>query len=141
MLKKKILIGSFVGALFVGLIAATSFVFAASDTPVATVQCIQSAVTVRENIIGLALTDYTRAVSNAYKFRSTDLQNAYSQTGDKAIKAAVKTSWDNYTTFMKGVKNIWSMAKSDAWAKYRASVKACKAPSAMTDTSKSGSEL
>jgi hypothetical protein len=121
--------------------AATSFVFAASDTPVTAVQCIGSAVAVRENILGLALTSYTTALSNAYKTRAADLRNAYSQTGDKNIKASVKLSWDNYTIFMKGAKNIWSMAKSDAWAKFRASVKACKTPSAMTDASKSGSEL
>jgi hypothetical protein len=138
MFKKKILIGVLVLGL---LVSATSFVFAASDTPVATVQCIQSAVGVRETALGLAVADYTRSIGIAYSDRAVALQSAYLQTGDKAVKSAVKTAWSNYSTFVKSVKNKWSMAKNEAWANFRSTVKNCKASSLMLDTTKSSSEL
>ena len=137
MLNKKII----VGILFLGLLT-TSIVFAGTISyPNATSQCIAQAISVRETALYAGLSDYTRSLGIAYSERATSLQSAYTKTTEKEIKSAVKTSWTNFSTFVKSVKNKWSIAKSSAWSNFRSSVKNCNAPGAISDVSKSGTEI
>ncbi len=137
MFKKKILIG----LLFVSIMAVTATAFAASNSSATAVNCVKAAAVVRETALGFAVADYTRSVSIAYFDRTAALQSAYAQTGDKVIKSAVKSVWTNFNTFMKSVKNKWSMAKTSAWSAYRSSAKACKSSSDIIDSSNSSSEI
>ena len=138
MFKHKIL----VSGLVFGMLAMVLPMFAqGAATSATTINCIKSAVVVRETALGLAVADYTRSVGIAYSDRAVALQSAYSQTGDQAIKSAIKSSWTNFNTFLKSVKNKWSMAKNSAWSTYRSSIKTCKAPVGISDSSNSYSEL
>jgi len=137
MFKKKLLIS----LILVGLMATSISAFAQSSGSVPATECIKSAVAARETALGLALADYTRSIGIAYSDRAVALQSAYSQTSDKAIKSAVKSAWSSFNTFIKSVKNKWSMAKSSAWSTYRTAAKNCKVTSGISDSSNSGYEL
>ncbi len=106
----------------------------------AKISCVGAAVSVRETSLITGIGAYTKATSDAYSARASALQGAYGQTTLAAVKTAVKSVWSTFNSSMKTARKDWQTARNAAWAKYRTSVAACKAPTGTGDGTNSASE-
>jgi hypothetical protein len=113
-----------------------------STKPTLDVTCVANAVGARESSIDSAETTFTTAMNTAYTTRATALASAYAQSGNDAIRAAVKSAWKQFTTSARGSRSAWQKAKENAWQTFRTAIKSC-GPSAtsVADTENAGSEM
>ena len=131
---------SVIGLASLGLIAAFAApAFAQSATP-PTIACVGTAVNTRETAIDKAMTAFTGAMNAAYAARATALQSAYGLTTASTAKAAVKTAWSTFNASAKTARKAWLASRNAAWAAYRTTAVACKAPAGVGDGANSGSE-
>ena len=121
--------------LTLGILGSALPVFAATTPTAASISCVSSAVTTREQVIGGAMTTYTGALNTAYSTRATALQQAYSPTADKSVIAkAVKTAWSNFNSALKSGRKTWQTSRNSAWSQFRKAIKVCRAPVAVVST-------
>ena len=86
------------------------------------------------------MTTFTAAQNAAYSARATALQQAYTLTTLKAVRAAVKTAWSTFSASEKTARKAWQTARNSAWATYRTAAVACNAPAGTGDGVDSGLE-
>ena len=114
-----------------------------SENIQAEIACIGAAVATREAAIDSAITTHAASVNSAYSARTSALATAYStQTTTATVKSAVKVAWSTFSsTSLKTARKTWQTARNAAWAQYRITGTACKAPSGTGDGSYSGNEM
>lgn len=105
------------------------------------ITCVRTAVTARESAIEVAISVHAQAIHDAYATRAMELDGAYSNTNVKAVQAGVKVSWADFNKSVKSASAKWKTSRNTAWSTYRAAVKVCKAPSGVSDSANSGSEV
>lgn len=107
----------------------------------AKIACVKIAVAARETAIGAAVATHTQAVQAAYSTRANELAGAYSNTTVKTVRAGTKVAWADFTKSIKAASKTWKTNRNTAWSAFRAAVKACKAPSSISDSANSGFEV
>ena len=96
-----------------------------STTKTIDVACVAAAVSAREVTLQAGITTLTGDTNTAYITRATALASAYTQTGNDAIKAAVKTTWQQFGAALKIAKKNWQKSRDDAWKTFKTAVKSC----------------
>ncbi len=105
------------------------------------ITCMGNAVNTREQALITAMTAYTASLNSAYSARATALRAAYAiTTGLADVKSARKTAWNTFNSSKKAARITWRDARNAAWALYRTTAIACKAPSGTGDGIFSGFE-
>lgn len=107
----------------------------------AKIACVRSAVSVREAAMVSAVATHAEAIKAAHATRVNELDGAYSNTTTKAVQAGVKVAWADFNKSVKAATKAWKTNKNAAWATFRTAVKDCKAPSGVSDSGNSGSEV
>ena len=104
--------------------------------------CVAAAVAAREASLSAGISTYTTAVNTAYTTRASALATAYGQTGNDAIKAAVKTASQQFSTSVKGAKTAWQKAAQTTWNTFRTAIKSCGSnASSIVDTSNASADV
>lgn len=111
----------------------------ASSTP--DIACISAAVDAREEALGDGSGVFTKAIDSAYSARATALHSAYTQSGTEAIRKAVEAAWKSFTSATKEAQKTWRAAQHTAWKEFNIAARACKAPSSVSDSRRSSSEV
>ena len=106
----------------------------------AKIKCVADAVSLREAAISAAFMKHSESVQAAYTTRANELAGAYSNTTAKKVQPGVKVAWAGFNKTMKSAASTWKASRNTAWSDFRAAVKACKAPSGVSDSGNSGSE-
>jgi hypothetical protein len=110
--------------------------------PTFNISCVSTAVAARESSLDAAVSTYTTGINSAYTARATALASAYAQTGNVAIRAAVKAAWQQFASATQGSKRAWQKSRENAWATFRTAVKACGPnATAVADTSNASAEV
>lgn len=107
----------------------------------AKIACVGAAVATREQSLGVAVNIHAQAVQAAYSARATALAAAYTKTTTAEVKTAVRAAWSLFNSSVKSANSAWRTARNSAWSAFRTSSKACRAPSGVSDSSNSGSEM
>jgi hypothetical protein len=102
--------------------------------------CVGAAVNARESALDAAIATHSSAVVAAYNARATALSAAYSKTTAKDVRAAVKAAWKDFNSAIRSAQKAWRTARDAAWKTFRTAVRACKAPSSVSDGGNSGLE-
>lgn len=150
LMKIKLVVLSSVLAL--GLLAAVAFADNSTSTekkaaqPVVisttTINCVGTAVNLREITLDAAVQAHQTAITNAYTARATALKAAYSSsTSPSDIRKAVKSAWSAFGVAIKSAAKDWRNAQKSAWSNYRTAIKACRAPGSIGDNEHSGAEI
>ena len=114
----------------------------ASSTAAANLPCVAAAVAAREATLGTGATQLANDTSAAYSARASALAAAYSQSNADAVKAAVKTVWDQFKGAMQAARKAWQSSRSSAWSGFKAAVKACgNGSTSVSDAGNAGSEV
>jgi len=128
-----------ISGMFLALsLVATPALAAATSAQIA---CVGVAVATREAAIDAAVTTHTQAVGAAYSTRAIELAGAYSNTTAKTLQAGVKVAWADFSKSVKSAATAWRTNRNTAWSTFRTAVKACKAPSTVSDSTNSSSEV
>lgn len=105
------------------------------------IACIAAAVAAREAALGTAASGNAQALTSAYSARASALASAYTQTGNEAIKKAVKSSWANFGAALRLAQRSWKGAQKTAWTQFKTAIKACgPAASSVADTSNASAD-
>lgn len=104
------------------------------------IACVGAAVNARETALDAAIATHSAAVTAAYTARATALSAAYSHTTVGEVRAAVKAAWNAFGSAIRNAQKAWKTARNAAWATFRTSVRACKAPGSIGDGEKVGLE-
>ncbi len=105
------------------------------------ISCIKTAVTTREASLKTGITEFNTAVSDAYTERADALDDAYSNDTNDEVKSGVKAAWKAFKSDVKEARADWKKTQKDAWAKFKTDKKACRAPSAIDDSTNQSSEV
>mgnify|MGYP003395546006 CR=1 FL=1 len=111
-----------------------------SATVTSKITCIGLAVSTRETSIDSAVSAFGQTINTAYTARASALAGSYGKTTMTAVKAGVKTAWENFNSSVKSARKTWQTARNAAWTQYRASATVCKAPVGTGDGVNSMSE-
>ena len=90
-----------------------------------TVSCIQNAIDMRDNAVIAGLDVQSVSVKSAIQARITALKGAWTQSGKKARRDALKTAWDANRKAVKSARESFKTARKAAWDKFNADRKAC----------------
>lgn len=104
------------------------------------IACVGKAVATREASISAAYATRSASVEAAYATRANELAGAYSNDTVDEVKAGVKVSWADFKKSVKNAKSKWKGDQSAAWTVFRSAVKACKAPSGVSDSANASAE-
>ena len=74
---------------------------ASTTKPSLDVACVSGAVAAHEASLAAGESTFTLGIHSAYSTRAAALASAYSQSGNDAIKTAVKAAWKDKTRFSK----------------------------------------
>ncbi len=105
------------------------------------IACVRTAVATREATIATEFTTYNSAVSAAYATRANELSGAYSNTTTKEVQAGVKVSWADFKKSTLSANKTWIASRNVAWSTFRTAAKTCKAPTGVSDSANSSSEM
>lgn len=119
----------------------TNNIIGTSKITATQIACVGVAVNAREVVTSTAFSSYARSVQLAYAIRATDLQKAYMASNVKDARGAVKAAWNVFKSTTKTANRTWRSSRDTAWKTFRAAVKACRAPSSITDTGNAASEM
>ncbi len=103
-----------------------------TQTTVAKIACVGTAVNTRESAIDSALNAYTASVNSAYTARANALKDAYTKTTLADVKSAIKKAWADFSNAVKSARKAWQSARLSAWKTFKTSAKICKAPSSIS---------
>lgn len=104
--------------------------------------CVAAAVAARERSLSTGVGTYTQSVSSAYSTRASALASAYAGSDLATIRAAVKTSWQNFGAALKLAQKSWRTAQQAAWTQFKIATKSCGAGAAsVADSTNATAEL
>jgi hypothetical protein len=105
------------------------------------IACVGAAVNAREQAISSAEQTFSTASSAAYSARASALQQAYTATTYKDVRAAVKAAWTAFSSAERAAHKDWVKARDGAWKTYRTAAVACKAQAGTGDGVHSDAEV
>lgn len=106
-----------------------------------TLPCVVAAVNAREGTLDTAEAALTAALNGAYTARASALAAAYNGATSDAIRLAVKNAWSAFASSTKSARGTWKSVQQGAWQTYATALKACKAPSTITDSANASLEV
>ena len=113
----------------------------ASSNVTASIACVGTAVDARETTIDTAINAHSAAVTAAYTARATALQQAYKGATKAQVNRDVKAAWSTFSKATKAANTAWKTSHNSAWSTFKTASKACKAPSGVSDSTNSTSEV
>lgn len=105
------------------------------------IQCVGSAIATREASLTSSMATYGQAINSAHSTRATDLATAYSKTTQAELRAGISVAWKAFNSSTKSAQKAWRTSKESAWSAYKTAVKACNAPTTLTDSANSVTEI
>lgn len=105
------------------------------------IACVKTAIATREASLAGAVSTHNASISAAYATRANELAGAYSNTTTKAVQNGVRTSWADFNKTLKAANKTWRTNRDTVWTTYKTALKACKAPSQVSDHTNASGEL
>ncbi|OGG49687.1 hypothetical protein A2763_03335 [Candidatus Kaiserbacteria bacterium RIFCSPHIGHO2_01_FULL_54_36] len=100
-------------------------IHASSTASGVNIACVAAAVAAREASLQAGISTNMQDVTAAYTTRASALASAYTQTGNDAIRKAVKSAWNSFNGAMRLAHKSWQKTQQSAWSGFKTALKAC----------------
>ncbi len=105
------------------------------------IPCVAAGVAAREASLGSAMTAFTTDSNTAYTKRASDLASAYTQSGQSAVRSAVRSAWQHFSAARTVAKKAWQSSRDSAWSQFKTAVRSCgSAAASLSDSGNASSE-